>query len=248
MVTKTRPPITPTAKPTPPARPAALKTPVNTLVLLMGGVKNDFLIHREGCKRYAADKKRSQYAGIEDYKLEEIANQREVIMEVWGDQIAEVWGEDEKLKDKDYAEASWAWLTKNGFVTSVQFHSCLDGLPQSAAAKASAASAANTKRTAKTLLATLVAEAAGRVVADLQNENVLSPSSPDAAAILAGFATAPEIAQCVAQWLHGMPVDRARFLKVLPRPDRSDWRAENDAANSAANSASENKDEASGQE
>jgi hypothetical protein len=30
--------------------------------------------------------------------------------------------------------------------------------------------------------------------------------------------------ECIAQWLHGMPVDRERFLTVLPRPDRSDWR------------------------
>lgn len=236
MVSKTdaRPQIKPAGKPAAPAKPEPLKTPVNVAVLLMSGGQHDFIIHRQGCPVYKTQKPKSQYAGIkEDYIIEEVMNQREVIGEVWDDQIRETWAEDPKLKDKDYATASWAWLAKMGYVHSVSFHKCLDGLPQQAK---TAPKAASTKKQAKNELATLVAEAAGQMVADLLDANLADdgPLAQRAALVTSGFASDDDIRQCVAQWLHGMPVYRERFLAVLPRPDRSDWREETDAAVAAA--------------
>jgi hypothetical protein len=36
--------------------------------------------------------------------------------------------------------------------------------------------------------------------------------------------TKAEAAQCVANWIHHVPVTRATWPKGLPKPDRSDWR------------------------
>lgn len=244
MVT-TKAPAKPQKAPARPVAPEKLKTPVTVLPILMSNGQHDFVIHRQGCKQYPAQKKRSSYAGLEDYVLAGINNQREVIMEVWSDQIHETWQEDTP-KGKtaaDEAEAPLAWLNKHGYVTSVDFHTCLAGLPQTAKGTGTTAKAATVRKAAKTELASLVAEAAGRVVANLLDETADFPDAATRTLIYSGFNGDTDIAQCVAQWLHGMPTDRTRFLKVLPRPDRSDWREENDAAGSAAGSAEADTDD-----
>jgi hypothetical protein len=226
------------AAPAPQAKAATLKTPVTVNALLMGKGDYDWVIHLQGCKQYAAAKKRSSYAGLDDYTIEGVRNQREVIMEVWSDQIHETY-QDDTPKGKtaaDEAEAPMSWLNKHNYTQSVQFHTCLAGLPaiaKGAATGTASATAASARKAAKTELATLVAEAAGRVVQDILDANLADPDSAAAVLIHAGYKGDDEIRQCVAQWLHGMPTDRKRFLAVLPRPDRSDWREENDAANSA---------------
>lgn len=82
-----------------------------------------------------------------------------------------------------------------------------------------------TKSSARREIATRVALAAAALV-----DNMATDSSD--AAWLTAFAETTDIDKakaeakaCIAQWMHGMPVDRDRFLTVLPRPDRSDWRA-----------------------
>jgi hypothetical protein len=42
--------------------------------------------------------------------------------------------------------------------------------------------------------------------------------------ILAEFGT-EDIRKMVSLWVHHLPADRARWVAVLPAPDRSDWRA-----------------------
>jgi hypothetical protein len=218
----TKPGIKPDKAPTPPQKPTTLKTPVDVLVLLMGRGESDFIIHTNGCKSYKAQKAKSQYAGMEDYGLEGVINQREVIMEVWDDQIRESYTADD---GDDYATASWAWLTKNGYVHSVKFHTCLDGLPQ--AAKAGAKSTTESiKKATKQELATRVAEAAATMLTAVFDENLAEDSDEATflAALLAAFGSEDQARQCVAQWLHGMPVDRDRWYNSgLPIPQRSDW-------------------------
>lgn len=225
MVKQERPTVTPSKRPAPPAKPEPLKTPVDVLVLLMGNQSSDFVIHLNGCKSYKTQKAKSQYAGLDDYQLTDVVNQLEVIRDVWDDQIREEFEEDPKNEGKDYATASWGWLNSHGYVHSVKFHTCLDGLPQQAKTVAKGAS---TKKSAKLELATLVAEAAGAMLADLlDQEDPEDPENPYAAAaslVKSGFANDDEIRQCVAQWLHGLPCDRDRWVASgMAIPDRSDW-------------------------
>jgi hypothetical protein len=247
-----KPAARPSSKPAPKPAPPMLTTPVDVYVLLMSSATQDgFYVHRQGCKGYAPQKKKSAYAGTDDYALAEIANQREVIMEVWDDQIRESWGDDpDNEQDSDYASASWLWLENNGYVDSVTFHSCLDGLPEQPPQKVqkvqkngTAAKAAATRKIAKNELASLVAEASGAMLRSLlgtadiadategtaqQTDHPLplapSPEPDRIALVRSGFRDDEAIRQCVAQWLHGIPADRTRFLAALPRPDRSDWR------------------------
>jgi hypothetical protein len=66
-------------------------------------------------------------------------------------------------------------------------------------------------REQKTQLATVIVTAAASVMDQLDGVGLKGVSQEDAA-------------KCVAQWLHHLPVDRARWPKELPKPDRSDWR------------------------
>ena len=36
--------------------------------------------------------------------------------------------------------------------------------------------------------------------------------------------TRAEAAVCASTWIHHIPADREQWVKVLPKPDRSDWR------------------------
>lgn len=228
MVKQEKPTVTPSSRPSAPAKPEPLKTPVDVFALLMQG-EPDWLIHLTTCKAYKRDKARSQYKGISDYKLEGVVNQSEIIRDVWDDQIREQWEEEHTSADgtqdeTDYGTAPWAWLSRNGYVHTVKFHTCLDGLPQQAKG---AAKTANTKKAAKTELATLVAEATAQMLADLLDANLADPEDPYAAAaaiVTSGFKDDDEIRQCVAQWLHGLPCDRDRWVASgMAIPDRSDW-------------------------
>lgn len=227
MVKQEKPTVAPRSRPAPKAKPEPLKTPVDVNYLLMSSGE-DFQIHKVGCKHYKAAKARSQYAGIDDITLEGVINQREVIMEVWDDIIRDYFLEQNPVADgeeePDYATVSWGWLDKNGFVDSVKFHTCLDGLPQQAK---TAAKGASTKKSAKLELATLVAEAAGQMLADLLGASLADPEEPYAASaslVKSGFRDDDEIRQCVAQWLHGLPCDRERWVASgMAIPDRSDW-------------------------
>jgi hypothetical protein len=229
MVKQEKPTVAPKSRPPAPAKPEPLKTPVDAYVLLMPK-GTDFRIHKTDCKSYKAQKAQSSYKGLQDYKLEGIVNQLEVIRDVWDDQIREQWEEehadpeDPEKEIPDYGTAPWSWLNANGYVHSVEFHTCLNGLPQQAKG---AAKTANTRKLAKTELATLVAEAAGQMLEDLLGANLADPDDPYARAaemITSGFKGDDEIRQCVAQWLHGLPCDRDRWVAAgMAIPDRSDW-------------------------
>jgi hypothetical protein len=219
--TTAKPEIKPDKAPTPPPKPATLKTPVDVTFLLMNNT-GDFKVHVVGCSVYKRDKARSAYKGLDDYQIDQVVNRREVIMELWDDQIRESYTADD---GDDYASASWAWLAKNGYVQSVDFHSCLDGLPQAAKAGAKAASE-SIKKATKQELATRVAEAAATMLTAVFDENLAEDSDEATflAALLAAFGSEDQARQCVAQWLHGMPVDRDRWYNSgLPIPQRSDW-------------------------
>lgn len=229
-----KPPVTPTAPPAKPAKPTVLKTPVTVTPLLMGTGNHEFSIHLKGCKAFKAQKAKSNYAGIEpDYEVEGVLNQRDVIMEVWSDQIVETWQQEEHGEDEDYATVSWAWLTRNGYVHSVMFHSCLDGLPQSS--KAAAKTATETiKKSTKQDLATRVAEAAAQMLDEIFSERLIAEEDEPGDEVkdliafrdncIAVFGSADATRQCVAQWMHGMPVLRDRWVAAgLPVPNRSDW-------------------------
>lgn len=222
MVKQERPTVTPSKRPAPPAKPEPLKTPVDVLVLLMGSQSSDFVIHLNGCKSYKAQKAKSQYAGLDDYQLTDVVNQLEVIRDVWDDQIREEFEEDPKNEGKDYATASWGWLNSHGYVHSVKFHTCLDGLPQQAKTVAKGNS---NKKAAKIELATLVAEAAGAMLAELlATPDPGEPEEATAKFVRSGFKDDAEVKQCVAQWLHGLPCDRERWVASgMAIPDRSDW-------------------------
>lgn len=224
-----KPAVKPANGPRKPEKAPTLKTPVDVLALLMGTGNYDFVIHAVGCKAYKAQKAKSQYAGMEDYEVPQVVNQRDVIMEVWGDQIADSYKEDDKVGD-DYADATWGWLTKNGFVTSVNFHTCLDGLPQSSKAAAKP-NADAVKKATKQELATQVALAAAALLDRVFSANAASTEGDDdyedaqfANALIAAFGSQEAARQCTAQWMHGMPVDRDRWYRAgLPIPQRSDW-------------------------
>lgn len=218
----TKPQVKPTAAPKPPAKATPLKTPVDVFALLMGDAKTDFVVHLQTCKSYKAQKAKSNYAGLPDYAIPGIVNQYQVITEVWDDQITETRAADEDLTDEAKAEdPTWGWLAKNGYVHSVSFHSCLNGLPQSS--KAAGTKAETVKKATKTELATRIAEAAASVLNAIFDPDAGDPEFLKN--VLATFETEEAARQCVAQWLHGMPTDRSRFTKVLPVPDRSDWHA-----------------------
>lgn len=223
----TKPPVKPATPPAKPVKATTLKTPVTVKALLMGSGNYDWVIHNEPCKTYPANKKRSAYAGMDDYVIEDVLNQRDVIMEVWGDQIAETFTADDKTGD-DYATATWGWLSKNGYVHSVSFHTCLDGLPQ-ISSKTAAKSSEATKKATKTELATRVALAAAAMLDQVfaASAGQAASDSPEAAFLadlLVAFGDEASARQCVAQWMHGMPVDRDRWYNAgLPIPQRSDW-------------------------
>lgn len=231
-ITKTKPEIKPQAAPAKPEKPKALKTPVDVFYLLTSSGSFTWIIHKTDCKRYNADKQRSQYKGLDDYGLEGVLNQRDVIMEVWDDQIVETFNAEEHGEDEDYAGVSWAWLTRNGYTGSVQFHTCLDGLAQSASK--TKASSETIKKATKNELATRVIEAAAALLDELFSETLTEeddePGDEVRALIefrenlLTAFGTEEAARQCVAQWLHGMPADRDRwFASGMPIPNRSDW-------------------------
>jgi hypothetical protein len=225
MVKQEKPTVTPSSRPAPKAKPEPLKTPVDVLVLLMPKGGSDFVIHEKSCRSYKGQKAKSSYAGLQDYALTQVVNQLEIIRDVWDDQIREEFEEDPKNEGKDYAEASWGWLNQHGYVDSVGFHTCLDGLPQQAK---NAIKTANTKKAAKQELASLVAEATARMLAELLDEaTATDPDSPYASSapvVTGGFKDDEEIRQCVAQWLHGLPCDRERWVASgMAIPDRSDW-------------------------
>lgn len=226
MVKKEKPAVASTAaaaRPAVVAKPEPLKTPVDVYALLKGTDEAaEWEVHKVGCRQYGAAKKRSRYAGSdEDYLLEQVINQSEIIREVWDESIQAEFEEDEKNNGKDYATAPWSWLNAHGYVNSVKFHTCLDGLPAQAK---TAAKGANSIKAAKLELATLVAEAAGAMLNEL-----LTPEDGDSAyaaakTIEAGFKDAAAVRQCVAQWLHGLPCDRDRWVASgMAIPDRSDW-------------------------
>ena len=50
----------------------------------------------------------------------------------------------------------------------------------------------------------------------------LATAVVQAAANIADLSDADKVT--IASWLHHLPADRDEFVKVLPRPDRSDWR------------------------
>lgn len=235
MVKQERPAVAPKGRPAAVAKPEPKKTPVDVLVLLMPSGDADFIIHEKGCKSYARDKGRSSYKGLQDYELTQVANQLEVIREVWSDQIAEQWDEDPKNADTDYGTAPWAWLVANGYVGSVKFHSCLDGLPQQAKAPAKGAGA---KKAAKAELAGVLIESVAFMLDSLLEANMADSEDPYAAplaTITAGFKDDAEVRQCVAQWLHHIPADRERWAASgMAIPDRSDWVAYRARMNGAA--------------
>jgi len=66
-------------------------------------------------------------------------------------------------------------------------------------------------RDQKQQLATVIVTAAAGVMDQLDGVGLKGVSQDEAARI-------------VSQWLHHLPVDRARWPKELPKPDRSDWR------------------------
>jgi len=214
-------PIKAQAAPKPPAKAPTIKTPVNVYALLMNGGPYDWTVHSTTCKSYKAAKAKSAYAGLDDYEISDVLNQRDVIMDVWDDQIRESFTD---ADGDDYAAASWGWLKKNGYVDSVSFHSvCLQGLPQTSKAAAASKSSEAIKKATKNELATRVAEAAAKLLDDIFDEND-GPESKFLAALLAAFGSEDQARQCVAQWMHGMPVDRDRwYASGLPIPQRSDW-------------------------
>jgi hypothetical protein len=90
--------------------------------------------------------------------------------------------------------------------------------------EASSAPAARTaKRDAKRDLATRVVLAAAEMVERLDGSELamLGVDVNDAKAMTEAR---EEVARTVSLWLHHLPADRDEWVKVLPKPDRSDWR------------------------
>lgn len=223
---------------------------IGFVMMNSGPHSGEFRVHIKGCRSLSNDKKRSSY-DIPVYTL--VTTRKQVIMEAWDDQIRDTWenqysafvssttDQDDgtappQVSDPggdDYALATYAWLQENTYASSVHFHTCLDALPdhaeQVAKNKTAKEKVTATRKLAKQTLATLVAEAAAAVA-----DNIISaarefadPADPANSAeclVLSGFDDTEDIKRCISQWLHGMPTDRDRFLAVLPRPDRSDWR------------------------
>lgn len=84
--------------------------------------------------------------------------------------------------------------------------------PTTKAAGAKAAPAAQA-RDGKRFLATQIVLALGAMVKGLTAEQLKT----------AGM-TRAEAATAISTWVHHIPADRDQWVKVLPKPDRSDWR------------------------
>jgi hypothetical protein len=86
-----------------------------------------------------------------------------------------------------------------------------------------ATAARTAKRDAKRDLATRVVLAAAEMVERLDGSELamLGVDVNDAKAMTEAR---EEVARTVSLWLHHLPADRDQWVKVLPKPDRSDWR------------------------
>lgn len=225
-MTKNRPAVVVATAPAKPTKTPTLKTPVSVLVLLMGTAEaGTYQVHLQGCKQYAAAKKRSQYNWQTDWVLEGILNRQAVILEAWDDQITESRKADDDLTDDQRNEdPTWAWLNKNGYVDATEFHTCLAGLPQSSKA-AGTAKAESIKKSTRQELATRVVERAAGLLDEIFATDATDEDTAFAVLLVEAFGSEENARQCTAQWMHGMPVYRDRWAATsLPIPNRSDWK------------------------
>lgn len=77
------------------------------------------------------------------------------------------------------------------------------------------------KAEAKRELATQVILALGALADQIVDANIADDGP---FALIRAEYTADEIRAMVSLWVHHLPADRARWVEVLPAPDRSDWR------------------------
>jgi hypothetical protein len=173
----------------------ATYTPNRELVVLL--VNGIFKVHAKGCKSIYRDRKKAN----NEFPFK-AASRYETVAELWDDIINE-------NVPEQYAIRYDAVVS---YYNETDFHSCLADLPDGDPGRPepeTPAKAQSAKRAAKRELASLVVEAAARVM-------TLTPP--------AGM-TEDDVAKAIAHWLHHLPADRERWVATgLPKPDRSDWR------------------------
>lgn len=143
------------------------------------------------------------------------ANPRDMILQLWADQIAEA-----DIADPD----SPTDAELEPYFGATDAHRCvsrLEGFGSSAKAEKNGA----TKKDAKQMLATRLIEAMAREIDVILDSNLAGTSKDEVEArlILSGMSNA-EIRQGVANWVHHFPADRQRWARSgMAIPVRSDW-------------------------
>lgn len=177
-------------------------------------VNGDFKVHTAKCPTLKRD------LGQSDYEKAYIVvgtDQRDVILQLWDDQIRE----NPDMVDNDNPTDDE--LNSGGFYGATDFHRCVARLEGFGTAKA--AKTAGTKKASKHMLATRLVEAMARELAIILDSNLAgaSTSEKEAALILMGMSNA-EIRQTAANWIHHFPADRQRWVASgMAVPVRSDW-------------------------
>lgn len=157
----------------------------------------NFQVHKPGCR----DLKKIE-TDYDTPGLGTASSYAEMLRDLWADQIRE----NDSVPDDQKTDE---WVLEN-YDVDVTVSPCLR-IPGSAPKPTEKPKAV--KAEAKRDLATRVVEAIADMVKSL----------PDDALALQGM-TREEAARCASTWVHHLPADRERWVKVLPKPDRSDWR------------------------
>jgi hypothetical protein len=177
-------------------------------------VNGEFQVHLAGCADVKKALRESDYAA--PVRVSGWLTTDQAVRDLWSDIIAEC-----EPGDADLAS----------FYAATHFAPCvrmaqIDAKADSTPAKASKAPAKPAGAKAKAPVAAKTDKRAAKQ--DLGNRVVLAlaamVASLDGSELALSDMTKAEAAQCVANWIHHVPVTRATWPTDFPTPDRSDWR------------------------
>jgi hypothetical protein len=180
----------------------------------------EFQVHTPSCPTLKKDLKVSDY---ERPGTLVARDRRDAVLQLWDDQI----GEDERIVDKDSPTES----ELAGYANGTNFHRCVNRVWSVAVET----KPIKVKRDAKRMLANLMVEALAAQITQILDTNLADTdeSTADARLVLSGMDN-DEIRKTVSHWIHHFPADRERWVASgMPKPDRSNWQADEPAESAA---------------
>lgn len=212
-----------------------VEVPGDELLFML--INGEFDVHVKGCNRIKAQLKKSDY---ERPGTVLATDPHDLVTQLWDDIIPEAWVQEEdpegtpEVRDPETDELlspinpTDEWLEKHNYYSATGIHTCVAKLggewANGTGAKGKAKSNGGASRQAKRDLALVLVEAMAQAIKELQDDPA---NDPNKIIPTLGY---EEARQVVAQWIHHFPANRDEWINHLPRPNRSDWITESEAA------------------